>query len=178
MLMQRGSVTETTGWVLSSEGEYLKREVRPKDNFTCWKLTIMGDYCCCDGACGSDTVRGFYIALVHSCLSQGHPTGDVPSWPSRWRWSTAQWGSFASKDQDDCICRSDAAGQVSADSRNGMSPGRSVGSSSGDPATGSKSTWGCNADECNVWLLCRPHVAAGRERRGWCARRWWILWSS
>lgn len=60
MLMQRGSVTETTGRVLSSEGEYLKREVRPKPyNFTLWKLTIMGDHCCCDGACGSDTVRGF-----------------------------------------------------------------------------------------------------------------------
>lgn len=31
---------------MSSEGEYLKREILPKDNFMHWKLTIMGDHCC------------------------------------------------------------------------------------------------------------------------------------
>lgn len=72
--------------------EYLKREVLPKDNFMHWKLTTMGDHCCCDGACWSDTARGFYIGLVHPCLSQGHHTGNAPSWPSRWRWSITQWG--------------------------------------------------------------------------------------
>lgn len=91
MLMKRGLVTETTGWVLSSEMAYFKSEVLPKDNFMHWKLTIMGDHCCCHGACWSDVASHFYVR-VHPCLSQGHLTGNAPSWPSRWRWSTAQWG--------------------------------------------------------------------------------------
>lgn len=91
MLMKRGLVTETTGWVLSSEMAYFKSEVLPKDNFMHWKLSIMGDHCCCHGACWSDIARHFYVH-VHPCLSQGHLTGNAPSWPSRWRWSTAQWG--------------------------------------------------------------------------------------
>lgn len=64
MLMHRGSVTETTGCVLSSEREYLKREALPKDNLMHWKLTVMGDHCCCEGVCWSDTARGFYIVLI------------------------------------------------------------------------------------------------------------------
>lgn len=56
-----------------------------KDYFMHWKLTIMGDHCW-----WSDTTRGFYIVLVHPCLSQRHHTGDAFSCPSRWRWSTTQ----------------------------------------------------------------------------------------
>lgn len=82
MLMKRGLVTETTGWVLSSEMAYFKSEVLPKDNFMHWKLTIMGDHCCCHGACWSDVASHFYVR-VHPCLSQGHLTGNAPSWPSR-----------------------------------------------------------------------------------------------
>lgn len=151
MLMQRCSMTKTTGWgFLHLKGSIWKLT---KDNFMHHKLTIRGNHCW-----WSDIARGFYIVLVHPCLSQGHHTGDAFSWPCRWRWSTTE------RQRSPCTCpyrsrQTPSAGQMRlADSvwlLKGVSPGwsvgnaRSEGSSSGYPAPE-----GVMLVECKTCLLC------------------------
>lgn len=46
MLMQRSSMTKTTGcFFFKSEEQYLKIEILRKDNFIHWKLTVRGGHC-------------------------------------------------------------------------------------------------------------------------------------
>lgn len=67
MSMQSDLVIKTTGWVLSSDGEYLKREVLPEDTLIFWKLTVLSDYCSCNRACWSYISRGINTVHVHPC---------------------------------------------------------------------------------------------------------------
>lgn len=167
MLMQRGSVTETTGWVLLSEGEYLKREVRPKPyNFTRWKLMIMGDHCCCDGACWSDTVRGFYIALVHPACRRDIPQvtfllglPDEDGAPHSEAVLPLKIKTTASADRM-------RLARFRPTAKMGCHLDEAWAAPVGTQQLGAKATQERNADKRNVWLLRRPHVAAGRERRG------------